>query len=182
MDASITRTALGVLATAAVAGALVSCSSDSAAEATGSSQQESSQQESSQQESSQAGTSQSASAEAPAASDNLGAPATPAEQEAMTEVFKRFVETSNNGDSAGYLATLCATDPDREKVTSDQAPAPNPAEVDDMKDFSVDGDKGLATVTVSVSGTDSTTRQQFVTQFNFLRESGTWTVCGEHEN
>lgn len=159
-----TRTALGVLATAALAGTLMSCSSSA---------------------DSQAAT--------PAPTESLvnphatpaplppvtGTPASAGDQAAITEVFTRYVATSNAGDSKAYLATVCSTDPVHSQGITDQGPAAFPVSVEELKDITVDGDQGLATVTVKVDS--KPTPQELTSRFKFEREAGSWTVCGEQE-
>lgn len=159
MNRTLHRTALAILATTAVAGALVSCSSGGDASAAGS-----------------------VAADVPESGDSP-APADAAAPEdvaGMTSVFQRYVETSNSGQSQEYLATICSTDPVHSQVLEDRDPSPYPVSVVDMTDFTVDGDNGLATVTVKIGLEESA--NQITQRFTFVREAGAWTACGEQKD
>lgn len=156
------RTALGVLATAALAGTLISCSSSSDAPAT------------EPTPSADVANPHASAAPLPPAT---GDPASAADQAEMTAVFERYVDTSNNGDAQAYLATVCSTDPVHTQGITDQGPAAYPVTVEEMKDFTVGGDDGQATVTVKINA--QPTSQELTSRFTFVRESGGWTVCGE---
>ncbi len=169
MKSGLNRTALRVFAAAVVAGSLISCSSSTDGNPSDA-----------DTAASETSTATSSASTPTSASADDGEPASSADQNAMAAVFERYVDTSNNGESQAYLDTVCSTDPVHSQGITDQGPAPYPVTVVDMKDFTVDGDTGLATVTVNIDGED--TPDELTSRFTFVRESGAWTVCGEKED
>ena len=166
MRSTLARTALGGAATVALAGTLVSCASANDQGAASPSSTE-------------------AASSAPATTNGSPAigptdPASSADQAEMTAVFQRYVDTSNSGDSQAYLATICSTDPVHSQDLTDRDPAQYPVTLENITDFTVDGNDGLATVTVKIGLEDKADR--ITERFTFVRESGAWTVCGEQQD
>ncbi|WP_024794650.1 hypothetical protein [Tomitella biformata] len=155
MNSILARAAMGAVATAALAGTLLSCSSATEAPEAAPVSAETT------------------AAQAPGPTE----PASTADEAAMSEVFQRYLETSNAGQAQAYLATVCASDPVHSQGITDSEPNPYPMSLVGMKDFTVDGDDGLATVTVKIGLEESA--DNITQRFTFVRANGAWTVCGE---
>lgn len=164
MNSTFARTALSVVATAAVAGTLMSCSSSG--------------EEPTASMSAREYDPPSSAAQAPATGPTE--PASSADEAGMRAVFERYVETSNAGQAQPYLETICSTDPVHQQDLQDREPALYPMSVQDMRDFTAEGDDGLATVVVKIGLEDQA--DVLTERFTFVREDGAWTVCGKQPN
>lgn len=163
MNSTLIRTALGVVASGALASTLLACSSSS--------------------DESPATTSATTSDAAPTGDAPETGPTTPAsstDEAEITAVFQRYIESSNSGDVQAYLETVCATDPVHSQDLAGGEPDPFPKTVLDITDVAVDGDDGLATVTVKIGLEEAA--NTISPRFTFVREDGSWTVCGEQKS
>ena len=163
MNSTLIRTALGVVASAALASTLLACSSNS--------------------EEPPATTSATTSDAAATSGDPESGPTTPAssvDEAEIAAVFQRYIETSNSGDAQAFLETVCATDPVHSQDLTGGEPDLFPKTVLDITDFAVDGDAGLATVTVKIGLEENS--NTITQRFTFVREDGGWTVCGEQKS
>ena len=163
MNSTLTRTALGLVASGALASTLLACSSSSE-----------------ESPATASATTSDAAATSNAPETGPTTPASSADEEEITAVFQRYIEASNKGEVQEYLETVCSTDPVHSQDLTGGEPDPFPKTVLDVTDFAVDGDDGLATVTFKVGLEEAA--DTFTQRFTFVREDDGWTVCGQQKS
>lgn len=158
------RAAAAALATLALGGALISCSSDTPEE-----------QAPAPAVVSPHGDDFPATTPAPMI-DPATHPATEADTAEITTLVDEYFTTTNAQDADGFRAILCAAVLPEYAHLQNLGPVPDPMRLEGVADIAVDGDQATANLTFNMG--EGTNAPSETDPFKFAREDGQWKVCG----
>ena len=171
----LVRTGIAAFATLAVAGTLISCSSDAD---DSSAAKDSAPKDSAPKDDVHSEAASSTAAPTRTADPNA-TPADAADTAEITALVDEFFRTSNAQDADGFLLTLCEEVLPEYEGIENASPVVDPIKVDDISDIVVNADVATANITIAM-GQGGTSQSETV-PYKFVQEEGEWKVWGNPE-